>query len=110
MKIAKKINNINVVIKSDKNIPVTEKEIKAYINRFYELESNAKLSSLDVDIVDEKEVELTYHILPQKFERIRRITGYLVGDIDRWNNAKKKEEMDRVKHEVKHGFERRKTR
>ena len=32
------------------------------------------------------------------FERIRRITGYLVGSIDRWNNAKKAEEHDRVKH------------
>ena len=35
-----------------------------------------------------------------KFERIRRITGYLVGTIDRWNNAKKAEEHDRVKHAV----------
>jgi anaerobic ribonucleoside-triphosphate reductase len=33
-----------------------------------------------------------------KFERIRRITGYLVGTIDRWNNAKRAEEGDRVKH------------
>lgn len=33
-----------------------------------------------------------------KFERIRRITGYLVGDLNRWNNAKKAEEKDRVKH------------
>lgn len=33
-----------------------------------------------------------------KFERIRRITGYLVGTTDRWNNAKKAEERDRVKH------------
>ena len=33
-----------------------------------------------------------------KFERIRRITGYLVGTTDRWNNAKRAEEQDRVKH------------
>lgn len=33
-----------------------------------------------------------------KFERIRRITGYLVGTIDRWNNAKRAEEGERVKH------------
>ena len=32
------------------------------------------------------------------FERIRRITGYLVGTIDRWNNAKRAEERDRVTH------------
>ncbi len=33
-----------------------------------------------------------------KFERIRRITGYLVGTVDRFNNAKQAEEHDRVKH------------
>lgn len=35
------------------------------------------------------------------FERIRRITGYLVGAIDRWNNAKKAELRDRVQHTEK---------
>ena len=35
-----------------------------------------------------------------KFERIRRITGYLVGTMDRFNNAKRAEERDRVKHGV----------
>lgn len=34
----------------------------------------------------------------QKFERIRRITGYLAGDLTRFNNGKKAEEKDRVKH------------
>lgn len=33
-----------------------------------------------------------------KFERICRITGYLVGTVDRWNDAKKTELNDRVKH------------
>ena len=33
-----------------------------------------------------------------KFERIRRITGYLVGTVDRFNNAKRAEVNDRVKH------------
>lgn len=32
------------------------------------------------------------------FERIRRITGYLVGTLDRFNNAKRKEVKDRVVH------------
>jgi anaerobic ribonucleoside-triphosphate reductase len=35
------------------------------------------------------------------FERIRRITGYLVGTVDLFNNGKKVEEHDRVKHEHK---------
>lgn len=33
-----------------------------------------------------------------KFQRIRRITGYLVGTIDRFNSAKRAEEKDRAKH------------
>ena len=36
-----------------------------------------------------------------RFERIRRITGYLVGTTDRFNNAKRKEEADRVKHSIR---------
>ena len=34
------------------------------------------------------------------FERIRRITGYLVGTTDRFNNAKQSEERDRIKHGI----------
>ena len=36
-----------------------------------------------------------------KFERIRRITGYLVGTLDRFNNGKRAEVEDRVKHSLK---------
>ena len=36
----------------------------------------------------------------ENFERIRRITGYLVGTVDRFNNAKKAEVRDRVKHSL----------
>ena len=35
-----------------------------------------------------------------KFDRIRRNTGYLVGTTDRFNNAKRAEERDRVKHSL----------
>lgn len=35
------------------------------------------------------------------FQRIRRITGYLVGDLNRFNNAKKAEVKDRTKHSVR---------
>ncbi len=40
------------------------------------------------------------------FERIRRITGYLVGTMEHWNDAKTAEERDRVKHGIGEGFER----
>ena len=36
----------------------------------------------------------------QGFERLRRITGYLVGSLERWNDAKKSEERARVKHSL----------
>lgn len=41
----------------------------------------------------------TEHGGPQ-FQRIRRITGYLVGTMDKWNNAKRAEEANRVKHDL----------
>ena len=39
------------------------------------------------------------------FERVRRITGYLVGTLDRFNNAKLAEVNDRVKHSISSGME-----
>lgn len=36
------------------------------------------------------------------FDRIRRVTGYLVGTLDRFNDAKRAEERDRVKHSLTH--------
>ena len=43
-------------------------------------------------------LDVDYHVMP--FERIRRITGYLVGTLDRFNDAKREEVADRVKHDV----------
>lgn len=37
------------------------------------------------------------------FDRLRRITGYLVGSLDRFNDGKRAEEHDRVKHSVEGG-------
>lgn len=51
--------------------------------------------TVDGDYVD---MDYTFEDVP--FERIRRITGYLVGTVDRFNNAKRAEEKDRVKHDL----------
>ena len=51
---------------------------------------------LEVEVVQQKEKKTTREGVG--FERIRRITGYLVGTVDRFNNAKQAEEHDRVKH------------
>lgn len=51
--------------------------------------------------IDGDEVKLETHFKqPPKFVRIRRITGYLVSSMSKWNNAKLAEERDRVKHDV----------
>jgi anaerobic ribonucleoside-triphosphate reductase len=51
----------------------------------------------------EKEIKKTGKTVGEgvKFDRIRRITGYLVGTLDRFNNAKKAEVSDRVTHATK---------
>ena len=55
---------------------------------------------VNVTVTEENgELHLDWKMIArQKFERIRRITGYLVGTIDRWNNAKRAEEHDRLQH------------
>lgn len=74
-----------------------EAEIKEYLAYLRNKYKQRTLQSLSLTI-DGDEVELRYRFSPEPFERIRRITGYLVGSINRWNNAKRAEERDRVKH------------
>ena len=56
------------------------------------------VKSINVKACDGDFVNVSYTARGQSFERIRRITGYLVGTTDRWNDAKKAEEHDRLKH------------
>lgn len=51
-------------------------------------------------MVMHREVQATACGEGRPFERIRRITGYLAGSLERFNNAKRAEEGDRVKHGV----------
>lgn len=82
-----------------KGWPIPEKEILAYQQRGLDKYGD-KLEGMDIEIDDEdrENVKITYHLEGKPFERIRRITGYLVGTMDRWNDAKRAEERDRVKH------------
>ena len=59
------------------------------------------VSSIEVKLCDDGTVDLHWTAHHEKFERIRRITGYLVGTLDRFNNAKKEEVADRVTHGTK---------
>jgi len=74
------------------------KEAQAYVE-YLENKYNRKLEKLDINI-DGEYVDLDYTFEHISFERIRRITGYLVGTMDNWNDAKTAEEADRVKHSV----------
>lgn len=74
---------------------VSDEEVQEYISRAEKLHKGTY--TLDIE-VDGEFVNLTYHTYP--FDRIRRITGYLVGTVDRWNDAKRSELEDRVKHGI----------
>ena len=76
-----------------------KEEIGAYVDYVCQQNPNRKIETMTREI-DGDFVNLSYTLEPVPFERIRRITGYLVGTTDRWNDAKKAEEKDRVKHAV----------
>ena len=73
-------------LNSREDFPVVK--LKITWNEQDDNDSRLKKSMLNCD----------YEIQPPKFERIRRITGYLVGTMDRWNNSKRHEESERIKH------------
>ena len=82
-------------ITNNDNLPLEfiEQEIK-------EIEESTMHKVFSIEFIDNgdgtcKEV---YDLAPVGFERIRRITGYLVGTVDKWNDAKRAELRDRVKH------------
>lgn len=76
----------------------SESELKYYVEVVKSKCPKEKISSLEITLADDGRVQLHYVKQGEKFERIRRITGYLVGTIDRWNDAKRAEERERVKH------------
>ncbi len=79
------------------NGTLEQKEIDAYVAYALEKYDPEEIKSLDIE-VDGDYVNLSYVLEDVPFQRIRRITGYLVGDMHHWNNAKRAEERDRVPH------------
>ena len=75
---------------------ISQEEIDYYIAR-----AKREYKGEVVKIVaDGDYVDITYKRPDMPFQRYRRITGYLTGTIDRWNNAKRAELKDRVKHGI----------
>lgn len=85
---------MNIIVKGG-TLPDEEKmEYAKYIRKKHPDKSIYELEiTVDGEFVD---LRFKYDSIP--FERIRRITGYLVGNMTRWNNGKRAEEADRVKH------------
>lgn len=79
---------------------ISEEEKNEYVKYVQEKYPDKKIATLNLNINGDF-VDLDYTFENEvPFERIRRITGYLVGTLDRFNDGKRAEEKDRVKHDV----------
>ena len=81
----------------NKNNEMSQEEMEAYI-RMLEERNGRSITSITFEL-DGDYVNCSYTLASVPFTRIRRITGYLVGTLDNWNDAKRAEESDRIKHE-----------
>lgn len=79
---------------------VPEEEIEAYKDYVKKKYPDEIIDEIILKFDDEGYVNIETHKHSVPFNRIRRITGYLVGTLERFNNGKKAEERDRVKHGV----------
>lgn len=75
---------------------LSDQESGAYIRRCRAIHPKCKVYA----VIDGDSVDLHYQWGAVKFDRIRRITGYLVGTLDRFNDGKRAEEAERVKHSL----------
>jgi len=78
---------------------MSQAEIDEYVRRIRKKHPDRIINELTLTI-NGKYVDIQYNYDTVPFERIRRITGYLVGTLDRFNDAKKAEESQRIKHEI----------
>ena len=86
------INGISV----DAPEEMTKDEAASYVD--YVRERQPDVKEIKIAIREDNTVDIAWTAEHTKFERIRRITGYLTGVLDTWNDAKRSEERDRVKH------------
>jgi hypothetical protein len=90
---------MNVILTNGDISTLPKEEIEAYKEharkKYPDDYIDELILTLDGDYVN---MEIHKHAKP--FDRIRRITGYLVGTLDRFNDGKRAEEHDRVKHGI----------
>ena len=78
---------------------ISQEEIDAYIEHSKKKYADKIIKQITIQ-VDGDFVDLKREFEDIPFERVRRITGYLVGSLDRFNDGKRAEVEDRVKHTV----------
>lgn len=93
MKFMKEMNGVMI----HSNESMSDEDCRAYILWARDKNPGSLIESMNL-VFDGENVAIEYKIAPVPFQKIRRITGYLVGDMSHWNNAKMDEEHDRVKH------------
>ncbi|WP_378952030.1 anaerobic ribonucleoside-triphosphate reductase [Pelosinus sp. sgz500959] len=86
------INSIEVTVTGT----ISDDELSVYLTQ---LQAKQKRKIIKADIsVDNEYIDVNYTFEYMPFERIRRITGYLVGTTERWGDAKQAELRDRKTH------------
>ncbi len=79
---------------------ISQEEVNEYVKYVEQKNPGKEIAELNINVNGDY-VDLGYSFCNDvPFERIRRITGYLVGTLDRFNDGKRAEEKDRVKHDV----------
>lgn len=79
---------------------ISQEEINEYVAYVQEKNPDKEIAELNINVNGDF-VDISYVFSNEvPFERIRRITGYLVGTLDRFNDGKRAEERDRVKHDI----------
>lgn len=91
---------MKVTFKDGNISDIPEEEVKEYVKYVKEKYPDEIIDEIIISFDDEGYVKLETHKHSQPFVRLRRITGYLTTTLDRWNNGKKAEERDRVKHSI----------
>ena len=78
---------------------ISPAEVQGYVQEIRRRHPEQIPTKLEITLdSDHADVRYEYDTVP--FERIRRITGYLVGTLDRFNDAKRAEESERIKHQI----------
>lgn len=89
---------MKINITTPEGVKLEQQEIESYVKHIRKKYPNREIEYINIIIDTQGYANLEYKFKPVKFERIRRITGYLTGDTTTWNNAKKAELRDRTKH------------